>query len=777
LQINKDIDDQTLDGRIDYFKKMIALAEEEDNKVEMANLYEQLGKQYEQKKDEKLALENLNKALKLFEESKNKSKQSEVYHNIGLVYHKGNKKEKALENYKKALDLKESIGEKQGVSDIMSSTAMVMYDSGRYENSIDFLEKALSYEKELGNKEKEADILNKLGKMLEGTYRFDKSIDCFTEAVKIQEDKGDTIEAAMAYNNIGDVYVEQKNYDKAIEFYEKSLEKDKLLGKEKDMAAGYNNIGIIYYEKGDFETSMSYYEKSVNLLEKLNQQQQLAQSYNNMGNVNYDWTKYKEAIDYYTKSLKIKEGLKMEKGVANSLFNIANVHKTLGEMLKAKDFYLRSNEIAERIKYAELIKANYEALAEVYSSMEDFKIAMEYYKKLSEKLHPAKVKRQISEKQLKYTDRENEEIAFLREELEKQKILVKFETSNKEMMMKLKDAEIERQEEILMRQRILLGSFVFGFIVILIFSVIIYRQSQQRKRANQKLAMQNEEIQQQKEEIEAQRDEIEYQRDFVVEQKDLIEEQKKEITDSIVYASIIQSAILPPARIITQAALDHFVLYKPRDIVSGDFYWFTVLDNKMVIVAADCTGHGVPGAFMSMLGIATLNEVVNKDKNLVASDILNELRKGIISSLHQTEEEIEAKDGMDISLCVLDTNKKHMQFAGAYNPALVLRNNEIEKIKADPMPIGIHRNMNNSFTDNEYDLQEGDVVYIFSDGYADQFGGPKGKKLKIKKFKEYLLEIHQKPMEEQKAILDERFEEWKGNTEQIDDVLVVGFRV
>ena len=278
-------------------------------------------------------------------------------------------------------------------------------------------------------------------------------------------------------------------------------------------------------------------------------------------------------------------------------------------------------------------------------------------------------------------------------------------------------------------------------------------------------------------EIEKSKEELKQQRDIATMHRDQIAAQNKNITDSIHYASRIQSAILPPLELIERILPEFFVLYKPRDIVSGDFYWLLEKDSKIIIAAADCTGHGVPGAFMSMLGIAFLNEIVTKKEIYHPNEILNELKNNVIKSLHQTGRENEAKDGMDIALCTIDMERMMLEFAGAYNPLLLIRKGELIQIKADHMPIGIHSFDTSSFTNNEYPIEKGDSIYLFSDGYVDQFGGPDQRKFMIKNFKNYLLSIQDKNMAEQKELLDQNIENWKGETDQIDDILVVGIKI
>lgn len=261
----------------------------------------------------------------------------------------------------------------------------------------------------------------------------------------------------------------------------------------------------------------------------------------------------------------------------------------------------------------------------------------------------------------------------------------------------------------------------------------------------------------------------------IVKQKEEIEYKNKDITDSINYAKRIQEAILPSGEYVKSLFPESFILYKPKDIVSGDFYWLTEKNNKVSIAAADCTGHGVPGAFMSMIGNSLLNEIVNDKGITEPSRVLHFLREGIIRSLKQKGKEGESKDGMDIAFCTIDFHEKRLQYAGANNALFLIRENELIEIKANKFPIGISDNQQ-PFTNNEMSIQEGDAVYLFSDGYADQFGGSEGKKYMRKRFKQSLLDIQQLNMEEQKKQLDKIIMEWRGEIEQVDDILIIGLK-
>lgn len=272
--------------------------------------------------------------------------------------------------------------------------------------------------------------------------------------------------------------------------------------------------------------------------------------------------------------------------------------------------------------------------------------------------------------------------------------------------------------------------------------------------------------------------EIRQQKEKIEDQRDTLEEQKRNITDSIHYAKRIQTAILPPEGYAKTLLNEYFILYKPKDIVSGDFYWLDKKDGLVMLAAVDCTGHGVPGAFMSIVGFNQLNFAVNVKKSRKASEILEILNDGVAKTLRENQKESSIKDGMDMALCVIDFERMKLQFSGAINPLIMIRDGELTQIKGDKKSIGpVVYGEPARFTNHEIDLKKNDCFYMFSDGYADQFGGPDNKKFMIKRFRNFLTEVHQKPMSQQMEIIDQEFKDWKGDLEQVDDVIVMGIRI
>jgi serine phosphatase RsbU (regulator of sigma subunit) len=333
----------------------------------------------------------------------------------------------------------------------------------------------------------------------------------------------------------------------------------------------------------------------------------------------------------------------------------------------------------------------------------------------------------------------------------------------------MKDIEILKQEKELSeleldRQRYFKNAFIIGFAFILILVFVIYNRYQIKHKANAKLEKQKEEITKQHSKLNIAYDEI--------------EAKNKDILDSIKYAKRIQEAILPIHDFEKIFGNKGFVYYQPKDIVSGDFYWLEKKENTVLLAAVDCTGHGVPGAFMSIVGFNVLNQAVNEHHLRAPNLILNELNTGVTNTLRQTEKESTVRDGMDINLCSINYDTLELNYAGAYNPLWIIRNTEFIELAADKFPIGLFvgQEMSN-FKNNVFQLQKGDTLYLFTDGYADQFGGPRGKKFKYQQFKDTLLSIAHMNVTEQKNILEKTILSWKGELEQIDDILVIGIQI
>ncbi len=483
-----------------------------------------------------------------------------------------------------------------------------------------------------------------------------------------------------------------------------------------------------------------------------------------------DWeTLYKQTDIQLQKEKEIVEAQNVE--IEKQIKEIENQKKEI--VIQEEKITKQREEIAVQIQQIEKQKASLNNLLQRVG--------------VQQKLLKTKIDElNLKETELKTKDKEIEA---------KSKILESQQSSIIEQESKINEQKkvLNKQLAKIEMQQLILYLFIAIILLISIMGYFIYKAYKVKKEANRLLKQknfeimeQNEEIRQQKEEITTQRDEIETKKDELeiqkntaIKQRDEITLQKQEIMDSILYARRIQTAVLPPSKFIAKMLPDNFFIFnKPRDIVSGDYYWMAQKDNKTIIAAADCTGHGVPGAFMSLLGVSFLKEIINKIAEVKANTILDMLRETVINALNQAggENEGQTKDGMDMALCILDLNSFELQFSGANNPLYLIRNGELIETKADKMPIGVY-DFKQPFSNNIIPLQKNDSFYIFSDGYADQFGGPKGKKFMYKKLKELLISIQDKTMQEQIKIIDKTIKDWQGDLFQVDDQLIIGIKI
>jgi serine phosphatase RsbU (regulator of sigma subunit) len=449
---------------------------------------------------------------------------------------------------------------------------------------------------------------------------------------------------------------------------------------------------------------------------------------------------------------------------------------------KAIEYGTKAIALGKEIKAMPMENEAAMNLMQAYKKLGNFKKSVEY------------AELYINTKDSMFSDEKTKALVEMGAKYEAEKKQLQLEKMQKQKELDRKTIEAQTAEN--RKQQIVILSTIVGLLIVFIFSIILFRMFRQKRRANILLAKQNTEIRHQKEEISVQRDEIEAQRDTVVKQNEHIEEQKKKIIDSITYAKRIQQAVLPSGDYSKEILGEHFILFKPKDIVSGDFYWGTRINEWLIVTVADCTGHGVPGAFMSMLGVSFLNEIVRKKEITKAGEVLDHLRKSIIEALKQKGQLGEQKDGMDIVFCALNTITNQLQFAGANNPLYIVKRLKVKgeseqkstpqpinssdyqltEIMGDKQPVAIYERMT-PFTNHEIQLEKGDVIYLISDGYQDQFGGPKNKKFMVKQLKQLFIDNCKLSMEEQRKTLDLSLENWKGENNQVDDITILGLKI
>lgn len=642
-----------------------------------------------------------------------------------------------------------------------------------------------------------------------------KSFDIYEKLSNLSDNKSKSAgKAGLSYchNNLGLIFLSQSSYEKALEHFSIALKMFKEKDFKKGVAACYNNIGNMYYQQGYsapnlqveeelFNKAAQNYTHALLIAEEIDDKYGMSQGYNNMGAALYNMANttessklkkkfFQETISYFLKAADIAEEIEDKYGIINNYGNISAIHTELSQHIYSSTairkahldtaliYGINAHNLAEEIKSFSAINRTSKKLLELYKEKGSFKKALQYAEMF------------IASKDSMFSEEKTRALAEITTKYETEKKQLVIEKMEKEKLADAKVIKAEREKS--RKQKIIIILSIDSLLIVLGFSFIILRMFRQKKKDNQMLAFQNKEISQQKEEIMSQRDEIEAQRDLVMDQKDKIEKINDEITDSILYAKYIQNAILPQKEKRDKLLNEHFVFFKPKNIVSGDFYWTTEVEGKTIIAASDCTGHGVPGAFMSMLGVSFLNDIVNKEYITHPGVILRRLRKEVINALQQKGEQGEQRDGMDIALCSIDFNSMELQFSGANNPLYLVRakdqypiegaknieyhDNVLYEIKGDKMPIALYEKMDR-FQIHEIKLLKGDCLYMFTDGFADQFGGPKGKKFMYKPFKQLLLANCDKSMNEQKAVLDQTLTGWQQDYEQIDDILVVGIKI
>ncbi len=605
---------------------------------------------------------------------------------------------------------------------------LVDYFQGQYVEAITFWEQSLRIFEEIDDKEGIANMLSNLGVIYNNQGYDARALSMYLKSLKLAEEITDTLRTITALNNIGLLYSKQKDTENlALEYYLQAWQLSESIEYNHGVGTSSINLGELYIKQKKYSDALVAEERSLAAF-RLENSVSVTNPLIQIGKIYVTLEEYDAAKVYLEEALKIAEkfGAKLE--MTRALLGLAEAYYETSDNEMALQANKRALKIATDLGIQYEMMSAKTGLARTNAKISEFENA---YILLNEA---------IVLKDSIFTKENQEQLNNLRVQHEIENMLQENEILKKDIEIK----EIKNT-----KQRAVIFFLILGFVVTSFLIALLIRANKQKRKANTILEGKN----------------------------TLISEQKKEITDSIRYAKRIQNAMLTPTEDISVLLPEHFILFSPRDIVSGDFYWFTRHENKIVCIAADCTGHGVPGAFMSMLGIAYLNEIYSKNPEIRASELLDELRRHVIQSLHQTGRSGENQDGMDITAIIIDAKEQTLQFAGANNPLFLYRNSELHEYKPDKMPIGIHGKEMNPFTNHEVKIHKGDVIYAFSDGFADQFGGPNGKKYMIKKFKEKLFDIHEKPMNTQKKELEDALVDWMAETRQVDDILVIGIRL
>ena len=572
-----------------------------------------------------------------------------------------------------------------------------------------------------------------------------------------------------------------------------------------------NKAATIYWVNGFPNKAIPLFEQTITLNERIGNNNAIRMLNNNIAMIYTDEEDYPKALSYFNKSLSIARQMSRKPDIAASLLNIANVQTEMQKYTHAAKTLEEANAIARELNDAKLLRNCYSLLADVYEKMGNSEKSAEYfamYTAISRKIQREELRKRDSEArkivedaQSKVTEIEQAKQLTEKELLDKQRALKETEenleqieqiSKERQMQIDLLNKEKELKDAIIKNQKLVRNVFLFIIFVVLAFAMLFFYNLRIKKKANDKLRKQNIEIAKQKELIELVNQDLEG-------AFNKIEKQNRDITSSINYAQRIQEAMLPPAENLSILKDSSFILFRPRDIVSGDFYWFTgygtpdSLDDEkhknfiklhslpknekgFLISAVDCTGHGIPGAFMSMIGFNLLETIV-RNAIVKPHEILRHLHNTIRRLLKQHT--TDNRDGMDMAICSIVDNGRKVLFAGAKNPVIYIANGELNYLRGDSLPVGgIQKEDEREFTLHTINVDSPTSFYIFSDGFTDQFGGLHGQKFGTKRFKQLLLEIHTLPMPEQKLVLEQRMDEWmKSHKKQIDDIIVIGFKI
>ncbi len=774
------------------------------------------------------AIRYVNASLKLAEQllqrSKNSSEAGRVkiliadsYGSIGIINRIRGNYSQSLEYNFKALNIDEELGNKNDIIARLGNIGNVYYDKGDYPIALDYLFKALKLAAEIKNKNYISTNLGNIGNVYSSQGNYPQALYYHLKTLEMDEERGDKNDIAGDFCNIGDIYERQADYSKALNYFNKALKLGKEIGNKTYIEIFLGDIGNVYKllaqliltpakagssgapTKSELlSKSLDYYFKALKMAQELGDKNGVVRHLDNIGTVYAEQKDYPKALDYFFMGLKRAEEIGEKGSIADCLNNIGSAYSSLKKYNEAFNYTYKALALSDSIGAKNSVKDCYSNLSDLYKqanvplpdtigskllTLEQMRLRSLYYFKRSieirDTLFSQENKKQLVQSAMTY-------------EFDKKELASKAEQDKK-------DAITASESK---KQKIIIISVAGGLLLVMIFAGLIFRSLRITRRQKNIIELQKNEVIEQKNEVTKQKDIADSQRIIAVElreiaenQKHIVEEKQKEILDSITYARRIQRALLTSDEYIKNnftadlskgegGASEYFILFKPKDIVSGDFYWALRTPPPLgetgrglfYIAAADCTGHGVPGAFMSMLNISYFNENVIERGIRLPHDILNAQRTEIIKALNPLGSKEVSKDGMDCILCAYDLDKKLLHFAAANNPLWLVRNGELIEYKADKMPVGKYMDDVESFTLQKIELQKGDIIYTSTDGFADQFG-TNGKKMMKKTFKEELLKIHQSPMKEQKEYLNNFFESWKGNTEQVDDVCVIGVRI
>jgi len=634
----------------------------------------------------------------------------------------------------------------------------VLYrNASRYSEALSYHKEAYRQALELNNKLLIARSLNSIGVVYRRLDDHSKAAEYHLNALKIAEEIKDTFNISVSNNSLGNIYSLNGRYDEALSYFNKALALSQAQKNLLGQAINYNNIGEVYEFSKNYEKAKEYYTKSLEINSLINNQKGISICYNALGKIllytGYPRTAYK----YFSDAAIIDKKIGDKKFIADSYINLGKALVQLNRTQEAKQCIIQGINLATQINSKVHLQVAYEELANLYKGRGNFEQALNYYQKST------------TYKDSVLNEKNSRHISTIQ---------ALFDTKKKEKEIQILKQNQVIQDKEFKRQRIFNYSLLLGLLLSVAMITVVYIAFVEKRKANWLLSKQKEEIESQNEQIENQNINIEIKNQNLEEAYIIIENYIEKITDSIRYAEQIQKAIFPEIDAVNTKFTDTFVLYKPKDIVSGDFYWYTEKDGKIFLALADCTGHGVPGAFMSIIGIDLLNQAMNLAIYNKTESVLSYLNNELREKLRRGKNDVILKDSMDIAFCIIDLSTRELSYSGALIPLFVVNKGEVSEIKPNYTSLGTSSSLfNREFDTHTIKLDKDSWIYLSTDGYFDQFGGEKNKKFMRSRFVQVLLDINKLPSERQKEELESHFNSWKGKNEQIDDVLVWGFKI
>jgi len=668
-------------------------------------------------------IDSLRKVLKAEKEDTNKVKTL-VF--IARCYSEIQKFDTAHLYCNKALDLAKKTNIQFFIGLANQVIGETYLDNGEFQEALPYAIEATKNYEQTGSKNKLRKALSDVGIDYIELGNYPNALQYILREVSISESTGVQSMMANSYIDAANLYVYMRDFDKALDYDSKALKIREALGNKGEVAFVLCNTGTVYAGKEDYEKALDCYLKALAIGEEIKAQRIIIYCTGNIGGIYYKLNQYDKALEYDLKAKKMGEDGDEKDFVALTDDNIGEALTKLNRYTEAENYLHQALAIDSVIGSLGGKKNVYNTLTNLYVQEKQWQNAYLTYRKYT------------TAKDSLVNQDKSKEIGKLEAKADYDKQLSTQQAKHEE--------ETALAEADSKRQKIVLVFTAAIALAIAIIAVIILRALRVTRK----------------------------QKEIIQEQKAIVEEKNKDILDSITYAKRLQDAILPPLSIVQKHLPESFIMYKPKDIVAGDFYWLEKVGDHIFIAAADCTGHGVPGAMVSVVCSNALNRTVKEFKITEPGKILDKTRELVLETFEKSEGEIQ--DGMDISLCSINTNTKQIKWSGAYNPLWYIQKGEMKELAADKQPIGKTRE-EKPFSTHILELNKGDILYLFTDGYADQFGGEKGKKFKYRQLQEKLIAISHQPLTRQKEILETTLNEWRGSLEQVDDILITGIRI